>query len=142
MCLLRESEIFTACIVSARLPSLSYCILARHVLSEMDLLYLTLLLPGTYCRKCGTLQRIGSNSHRYLSYKRLPEVIHAAVLPISPSLLDNEEQRLKMCENYGFTQIGEPLPDNITLKDVMETLPKKVHLLCCLLNLFYHTITF
>ncbi|CAJ2679772.1 unnamed protein product [Trifolium pratense] len=29
-------------------------------------------------------------------------------------------------ERYGFEQIGEPLPDNVTLKDVIASLPKKV----------------
>lgn len=126
---------------SARLPPVSFCILAMHILTEMDLLYLTWLLSGIYCLKLGTLQQIGSNSHRSLSCKRPPEVLQAAVLPTSPSSLDNEDQRQKMCENYGFTQIGEPLPDNISLKDVMETLPKKVHVSYCLLNKFYHTLT-
>jgi hypothetical protein len=39
---------------------------------------------------------------------------------------NNEDQKRKMCEMYGFTQIGDPVPNNITLKDVMDTLPKKV----------------
>ncbi|KAG2584177.1 hypothetical protein PVAP13_6KG279400 [Panicum virgatum] len=31
-----------------------------------------------------------------------------------------------MAEDFGFTQIGEELPDSVTLKDVMDTLPKEV----------------
>ena len=48
------------------------------------------------------------------------------VLPASRPILDNEEERKQMSERYGFTQIGEPLPDNIKLKDIMDTLPKMV----------------
>lgn len=67
-------------------------------------------------------------------------LVRAAVVPDTTLLLsDNEEQNIllspnnsneeekkKICEMYGFTQIGDPMPDNITLKDIMETLPKKV----------------
>lgn len=38
----------------------------------------------------------------------------------------NEEEKRKMCEMYGFTQIGDPVPDNVTLKDIMDSLPRKV----------------
>ncbi|WVZ92741.1 hypothetical protein U9M48_038785 [Paspalum notatum var. saurae] len=51
--------------------------------------------------------------------------LQAAVLPVTP-ILDDEEKRKQMAEDYGFTQIGEQLPDNVTLKDVMDTLPKEV----------------
>jgi omega-6 fatty acid desaturase (delta-12 desaturase) len=33
-----------------------------------------------------------------------------------------------LAERYGFKQIGEPLPENIKLKDIIDTLPKKVML--------------
>ena len=52
--------------------------------------------------------------------------LQAAVLPVTPPLLDDEGERKQMAEDYGFTQIGDELPDNITLKDVMDTLPKEV----------------
>jgi acyl-lipid omega-6 desaturase (Delta-12 desaturase) len=52
--------------------------------------------------------------------------LQAAVLYVTPLILDDEEKRKQMSEDYGFTQIGEHLPDNITLKDVMDTLPKEV----------------
>jgi hypothetical protein len=66
--------------------------------------------------------------------------VRVAVLPTTALLLsdneeqntflspnnNNEDQKRKMCEMYGFTQIGDPVPDNITLKDIMDTLPKKV----------------
>lgn len=53
--------------------------------------------------------------------------MQAAVLPVTPPLLDDEEKRKQMCEDYGFKQIGEQLPDNVTLKDVMDSLPKEVY---------------
>lgn len=31
-----------------------------------------------------------------------------------------------MAEDFGFTHIGEELPDSVTLKDVMDSLPKEV----------------
>ncbi|CAN6459055.1 unnamed protein product [Victoria cruziana] len=46
--------------------------------------------------------------------------------PASPPSIDSPENREKLAESYGFTNIGEPLPDDITLKDVIETLPKEV----------------
>ncbi|XP_073104020.1 omega-6 fatty acid desaturase, chloroplastic isoform X3 [Elaeis guineensis] len=82
--------------------------------------------PGMYCLKWRTFQHQGHISYQSLPYKKSTKVVQAAVLPISAPLLENEEQRKQLCEMYGFTQIGEPLPDNITLKNVMDTLPKKV----------------
>lgn len=75
---------------------------------------------GIYCLKWGRLDQRGGKRVKTAKFVR------AAVLPISPPLLDDEEKRKQMSESYGFTQIGEPLPDNVTLKDVMDTLPKKV----------------
>jgi acyl-lipid omega-6 desaturase (Delta-12 desaturase) len=63
--------------------------------------------------------------HQFLSFKKIGG-LQAAVLPLTPPILDDEEKRKQMSEDYGFTQIGEHLPDNITLKDVMDTLPKEV----------------
>jgi omega-6 fatty acid desaturase (delta-12 desaturase) len=63
--------------------------------------------------------------HQYLPLKQRGK-LQAAVLPVTPPLLDDEGKRKQMSEDYGFKQIGEPLPDNVTLKDVMDTLPKEV----------------
>lgn len=52
--------------------------------------------------------------------------LQAAVLPVAPPILEDEEKRKEMAEDFGFTQIGEQLPDSVTLKDVMDTLPKEV----------------
>ncbi|VAH28640.1 unnamed protein product [Triticum turgidum subsp. durum] len=67
----------------------------------------------------------GRSHHQFLPLKQRGR-LQAAVLPVTPPLLDDEEKRKQMSEDYGFKQIGEQLPDNITLKDVMDTLPKEV----------------
>lgn len=36
----------------------------------------------------------------------------------------------QLCDSYGFRQIGQPLPENVTLKDIINSLPKKVMDLC------------
>lgn len=43
-----------------------------------------------------------------------------------PSPAESAEYRNQLSKTYGFRQIGEPLPDNVTLKDIIGTLPKKV----------------
>ncbi|KAL6596059.1 hypothetical protein ACP70R_014966 [Stipagrostis hirtigluma subsp. patula] len=66
-----------------------------------------------------------SYHHQFLPLKQR-EGLQAAVMPVTAPILDDEGKRKQMAEDYGFTQIGEELPDNITLKDVMDTLPKQV----------------
>ncbi|EES15058.1 omega-6 fatty acid desaturase, chloroplastic [Sorghum bicolor] len=63
--------------------------------------------------------------HQFLPWKQRGG-LQAAVLPVTSPLVDDEGERKQMAEDYGFTQIGDELPDNITLKDVMDTLPKEV----------------
>lgn len=52
--------------------------------------------------------------------------LQAAVLPVAAPILDDGEKRKQMAEDFGFTHIGEELPDSVTLKDVMDSLPKEV----------------
>lgn len=53
--------------------------------------------------------------------------MQAVAAPVAPPPeADSAEYRKQLAESYGFKRIGEPLPDNVTLKDVIETLPKKV----------------
>jgi omega-6 fatty acid desaturase (delta-12 desaturase) len=40
--------------------------------------------------------------------------------------LNDAEERQQLAEKYGFTQIGEPVPSGITLKNVMDTFPPEV----------------
>ena len=55
-------------------------------------------------------------------------VIQAVAIPVESSPVESAEYRKQLAESYGFRQIGEPLPDNVTLKDVIGSLPKKVFL--------------
>jgi omega-6 fatty acid desaturase (delta-12 desaturase) len=82
--------------------------------------------PGNYF--AGTEVHARKGCHQLLSLKKSVG-LQAAVLPITPpvSESDDEEKRKQMSEDYGFTQIGGQLPDNVTLKDVMDTLPKEVY---------------
>lgn len=59
---------------------------------------------------------------------RRGKFIQAVAVPVAPSAADSDsaEYRKQLAEGYGFKQIGEPLPDNVTLRDVIDTLPKKV----------------
>ncbi|KAL3629616.1 Omega-6 fatty acid desaturase, chloroplastic [Castilleja foliolosa] len=57
---------------------------------------------------------------------RKHKVVKAVAVPVAPFPADDVENRQKLCEDYGFQQIGEPLPDNVTLRDIIDTLPKKV----------------
>ena len=67
-----------------------------------------------------------NNQKRCLISLRQSRVVQAVAVPIAPSPADRREHRKQLSERYGFQQIGEPLPDNVTLKDIIETLPKKV----------------
>ncbi|WRX32336.1 Fatty acid desaturase domain - like 7 [Theobroma cacao] len=66
-----------------------------------------------------------SNKKDLIPMKRT-KVIQAVAVPVTPSSADSAEYRKQLAERYGFRQIGEPLLDNVTLKDVLDTLPKKV----------------
>eukprot|EP01018_Ginkgo_biloba_P035358 Gb_08625 [translate_table: standard] len=58
-------------------------------------------------------------------HKRTLNTVFAA-LPLAPPSLHDMEERRRISEEYGFTQIGEPVPDDVTLKKVMDTLPQEV----------------
>ncbi|KAE8126088.1 hypothetical protein FH972_020834 [Carpinus fangiana] len=54
------------------------------------------------------------------------KVLQAVAVPIVPTSADSADYRNQLAERYGFKQIGEPLPENIKLEDIIDTLPKKV----------------
>ena len=58
--------------------------------------------------------------------KKKITVIQAVAVPVVPPPADSAEYRKQRAENYGFRQIGEALPENVTLKNVIDSLPKKV----------------
>ncbi|KAK1323106.1 hypothetical protein QJS10_CPA02g01281 [Acorus calamus] len=81
---------------------------------------------GMQCIRSGSPLQQGRLSRQRLFCKKVSKVVQAVALPVSPTIPDDVEQRKQMCESYGFTQIGVSLPQNVTLKDVMDSLPKKV----------------
>lgn len=54
------------------------------------------------------------------------KIVQAVAIPVAPPPIDNAEYRKQLAESYGFEQIGEPIPENVTLKDVIDSIPKKV----------------
>lgn len=65
-------------------------------------------------------------SQKHLTPRNKVTVIRAVAIPVEPAPVESAEYRKQLAERYGFEQIGEPLPDNVTLKDVITSLPKKV----------------
>ncbi|KAL8138563.1 hypothetical protein V2J09_004564 [Rumex salicifolius] len=69
-------------------------------------------------------------SKPWLSSKEKKKVLQAVAVPMAPSessfAADNAEFSKQLAEKYGFQQIGEPLPDNVTMRDIITSLPKKV----------------
>jgi omega-6 fatty acid desaturase (delta-12 desaturase) len=50
-------------------------------------------------------------------------------MPLAPSVgdpLNDPAYRTKLAEEYGFTQIGEPVPEGITLKKIIDSFPSEV----------------
>jgi hypothetical protein len=68
-------------------------------------------------------------SKKHLIPRNKVSVIRAVAIPVEPAPVESAEYRKQLAERYGFEQIGELLPDNVTLKDVITSLPKKVDFL-------------
>ncbi|KAM7472930.1 hypothetical protein LguiA_011113 [Lonicera macranthoides] len=65
------------------------------------------------------------HQRRLISSRRI-EIVRAVAVPIIPSPRGSAAYRDQLCENYGFRQIGEQLPDSVTLRNTIDALPKKV----------------
>lgn len=65
----------------------------------------------------------------YLLPVKRAAILRAVAVPVAPSSssADSAEYRKQLSESYGFEKIGEPLPENVRLKDIIESLPKEVH---------------
>ncbi|CAK8571093.1 unnamed protein product [Lathyrus sativus] len=69
----------------------------------------------------------GLRQQRISIFRKKAPIIKAVAIPAAPSPTESpDEYRKQQCEHYGFKRIGEPLPDNVTLKDIINSLPKKV----------------
>ncbi|KAF9680663.1 hypothetical protein SADUNF_Sadunf06G0144900 [Salix dunnii] len=77
-------------------------------------------------RKLEKLLVKGENHKKWLVPMKRTRTVQAVATPVAPSSADSAEYRKQLAESYGLRQIGEQLPDNITLKDVIDTLPKKI----------------
>ncbi|GMP63938.1 hypothetical protein CsSME_00025424 [Camellia sinensis var. sinensis] len=89
--------------------------------------------PGLYYLKWKSLRPTRIKHQRCLIPLRRITTVRAVAAPVAPSPADSSpspaesaEYRKQLTESYGFKQIGEPLPENVTLKDIVATLPKKV----------------
>ncbi|KAG7023448.1 hypothetical protein SDJN02_14473, partial [Cucurbita argyrosperma subsp. argyrosperma] len=56
-------------------------------------------------------------------------ITRAVAVPVAPlpSSADSAEYRKGLSESYGFEKIGEPLPEDVRLKDIIESLPKEIN---------------
>ncbi|CAL5402140.1 unnamed protein product [Camellia sinensis] len=89
--------------------------------------------PGLYYLKWKSLRPTRIKHQRCLIPLRRITTVRAVAVPVAPSPADSSpspaesaEYRKQLTESYGFKQIGEPLPENVTLKDIVATLPKKL----------------
>ncbi|KAK7265095.1 hypothetical protein RJT34_32711 [Clitoria ternatea] len=73
--------------------------------------------PGMFNLNCRS--RLIPNGFRH-------HLVRTVAVPVEPLTVETEEYRKQLAESYGFNQIGERLPDNVTLKDVVNSLPKEV----------------
>ncbi|KAK4392789.1 Omega-6 fatty acid desaturase, chloroplastic [Sesamum angolense] len=82
-------------------------------------------LKGAYLLKwVGQPQRRSKKNQSLISFRK-HKVVKAVAVSVAPPPADSAEHRQQLCQEYGFQQIGEPLPDNVTLRDIIDTLPKK-----------------
>ncbi|CAA7408077.1 unnamed protein product [Spirodela intermedia] len=102
------------------------CVLPKRSTKDgtIELLY----RQGEYQLKWGghLWQRAFQRHRFHHNLRKNSMVIQAVAAPVSAPVVGNDEERKQMCENYGFTQIAELVPDDITLRDIISSLPKKV----------------
>lgn len=83
-------------------------------------------LTGLCQVKCENVLLKGIKQKKCLIPTKRTKFVQAVAVPVAAPSADSAEYRRQLAESYGFRQIGEPLPDNVTLRDVIDTLPKKV----------------
>ncbi|XP_073044175.1 omega-6 fatty acid desaturase, chloroplastic-like [Primulina eburnea] len=81
---------------------------------------------GTYLLKWENLPQTETAEKPCLIPFKRCKIVKAKAVSVAPSPTDSTEHRQQLSQNYGFRQIGEPLPDNVTIKDIMDTIPRKV----------------
>lgn len=83
-------------------------------------------MTGIYQLKWDGLQLIGTRNRRFSIPMKRTKLIQAVAVPFAPSSAEDADHRKQLAESFGFKKIGESLPDDVTLRDVVDTLPKKV----------------
>ncbi|XP_076909168.1 omega-6 fatty acid desaturase, chloroplastic-like, partial [Bidens hawaiensis] len=84
-------------------------------------------VSGTSYLRWEVIPQCKTTHHRHVIPFSRGKTVKSVVSPVTTPLPeDNAQHRKELCETYGFRQIGEPLPDNITLKNIIDTLPKEV----------------
>jgi omega-6 fatty acid desaturase (delta-12 desaturase) len=58
-------------------------------------------------------------------------VASAAATATIPVAEMTEQQRTEYANSLGYTRIGKELPDNVTLTDIIKTMPPEVSKACC-----------
>ncbi|XP_057969783.1 omega-6 fatty acid desaturase, chloroplastic-like [Malania oleifera] len=71
------------------------------------------------------LQR-GNKQQQHLVPVKRTKIVKAVAVPPTASSIDGIEYRKHLAKSYGFAQIAEPIPETVTLKDIADTLPKKL----------------
>ncbi|KAI4344276.1 hypothetical protein L6164_011522 [Bauhinia variegata] len=82
--------------------------------------------PGIFNSNGNGLIQKGFRHQKYVIPRKKITIIQAVSIPVAPSSADGAEYRKQLSESYGFRQIGESLPDNVTLKDIVDSFPKSV----------------
>ncbi|KAG2244988.1 hypothetical protein Bca52824_093174 [Brassica carinata] len=98
----------------------------RHCLPRSPKVTSARLSPGVYAVRPIDLLLKGTRRTFIVPAKKRIGCIKAVSVPVAPPSADSAEDREQLADSYGFKQIGQDLPDNVTLKDVMDTLPKEV----------------
>ncbi|KAG8372580.1 hypothetical protein BUALT_Bualt12G0080800 [Buddleja alternifolia] len=116
---------------SCTLPQSSFFLLVTQRRPRSDIeggIYPPSSTPSssTYLLKWHSLpQKRRQQKDHFISFRKR-KVVKAVAVSVAPTPADNAEHRQQLCQSYGFRQIGECLPDNVTLRDIIDTLPKKV----------------
>ncbi|EEF29426.1 Omega-6 fatty acid desaturase, chloroplast precursor, putative [Ricinus communis] len=98
----------------------------KPIRSQKIVTHNSLGTPGIHHLTWDRLLLKGEKQKSCLFYLKKTKPIQAVATPVARSSADSAEYRKQLAESYGFRQIGEPLPGNVTLKYIIDTLPKKV----------------
>ncbi|CAH1438828.1 unnamed protein product [Lactuca virosa] len=138
MLLIHPAPLFSALVCSPPPSGLYVSLLPHSRLADFSFLlkgpqqkrihghrFVSMYPTGTSLLKWEALPQHKPITQKYVIPLRRGKIVKAVASPITPPLpADSAERRQELCENYGFRQIGEPLPDNITLRNIIDTLPK------------------